>query len=319
MVKRVLNKDIPTDKLRLQASERNENWPEKLFNEFKNSLTQSDIKFYPNLNKLYLRLKNHYGFKNIILGTGSDKCIEYFIQAHRKNYSKLILFDPCFPMYFIYGEVYGYEVVKVKQISSKMPYEDFLSKIDNESIVVITNPSSPMGQEIDYNFILEVLNRNVPTLIDEAYIEFSDCVSSDKLLKNYSNLFVCRTFSKALGSAGVRLGIITSTESNIELIQQFRPMFEINGLTAKWANLLLDNFKEVETYIEKVKKNRSFVVDVCRNKKIPYIDSKSNWIHIIHSNLPENVIFKTNCKVPGSEKNWVRLQITTDKNDYKWL
>ena len=68
MVKRALNKDIPVDLLRLQASERNEDWSEKLFNKFKDSITQSDLKFYPNLNNLCTRLKEHYNYSDIILG-----------------------------------------------------------------------------------------------------------------------------------------------------------------------------------------------------------------------------------------------------------
>ena len=319
MVKRALNKDIPVDLLRLQASERNEDWSEKLFNKFKDSITQSDLKFYPNLNNLYTRLKEHYNYSDIILGTGSDKCIEYFIQAHCKTHSKLVIFDPCFPMYFVYGEVYGYEVIKIKQISASIPYKDFLSSIDKDTIVIITNPTSPMGQEVASDFINKVLEQNVPTLIDEAYIEFSECRSSDNLLSTFSNLFICRTFSKALGSAGVRLGIITSSPDNIELLQQFRPMFEINGLTAKWADLILDNYNEVEGYILKVKLNRLHIIEVCKNKNIPYITSNTNWIHIVHSDLPKNIVFKNNCKIPGSTEHWVRLQITTDKNDYKWL
>jgi len=319
MVNRALNKDIPVNLLRLQASERNEDWPEKLFNKFKDSITQADIKFYPNLNNLYIRLKEHYNYTDIILGTGSDKCIEYFIQAHSKTHTKLVIFDPCFPMYFVYGEVYGYEVVKIKQENSLLPYDNFLSSIDKDTIAIITNPSSPMGQEVASDFISKVLEQNVPTLIDEAYIEFSDCKSADILLNKFSNLFICRTFSKALGSAGIRLGIITSSFNNINLLQQFRPMFEINGLTAKWADLILDNYNEVEQYIEKVKLTRSHIIQVCKNKNIPYINGNSNWIHIIHSNLPDNIVLKTNCKVPGSKEDWVRLQITTNKNDYKWL
>ena len=75
----------------------------------------------------------------------------------------------------------------------------------------------------------------------------------------------------------------------------------------------------VEEYIQKVKITRSYVAKVCKEKNIPYINGSSNWIHITHSNLPNDIILKTNCKVPGSEEDWVRLQITTNKNDYKWL
>lgn len=319
MIKRTLNKDVSVDKLRLQASERNEDWSDKLFYEFKNSLLQSDIKFYPNLNNLYSKLKEHYRVDNLILGTGSDKCIEYFIQAHRDTHKKLIIFDPCFPMYFVYGEVYGYEVVKIKQESLDIPYREFISQIDKDSIVIITNPTSPMGQILDYEFVDQVLATGVPVLIDEAYIEFSDESTFTWYIESFSNLYVTRTFSKALGSAGIRLGVIASSKHNIDKLQQFRPMFEINTFTVKWAELLIQNMDEVGSYINKVKEVRKQVIEKCNLKNIPCIGGNSNWIHIIKDDLPEDIIFKTNCKVPGDDRDWVRLQITTNINDYLWL
>ena len=319
MIKRQLNKDIPTDRLRLQASERNQDWSDNLFSKFKDSISQSDIKFYPNLNKLYSKLRDFYNFDNIILGSGSDKCIEYFVQAHSRTHSKLVIFDPCFPMYFIYGEVYGMEVVKVSQKDLTIPYQDYLDVLDDDCIAIITNPSSPLGQSIDTDFIKAVLEKNIPTLVDEAYIEFSSCTSSKYLLTEFSNIFITRTFSKALGSAGVRLGVVTSSEKNIELLQQFRPMFELNSFTCKWAELLVDNYVEVEEYVNKVKAVRNKVVELCRNKDIEVIDGECNWIHIIKDELPDNIILKTDCKIPGDSRNWLRLQITSNFNDYLWL
>lgn len=319
MIKRIKNKDLPIDVLRLQASERNEDWPKKLFSKFKKSLTQSDVKFYPNLEVLYSKLKEHYNVENLQVGTGSDKCIETFLQAHMNEYKKLIIFNPSFPMYGIYGELYGYEVVTINHTSLDIPYKEFLSKIDKDCVIIISNPSSPLGQEISPSFIHRILCKNIPTLVDEAYIEFSDISSFLPYTSGYRNLFVTRTFSKALGSAGARLGVIAYHPSKEDLINQFRPMYEINGLTAKWALTVLNEYSTVKNYIKKVKKVRKQIINRCIENSIEVIPGSCNWVHIKYDELPKKPLFKNNCNIPGSSDKWIRLQITSKIKDYKWL
>jgi len=319
MIKRVPNRDIPTDKLRLQSSERNENWPEKLFKLFTNSIAQSDIKYYPNLNNLYSKLKSFYKVNDLVIGNGSDRCIEHFIQAHKKKYKKLVVFDPCFPMYSIYGQLYNFDIIRISHVDLTVPYEEFLRSIDEDSIVILTNPTSPLGQILSPSFINQVLEKNVPTLLDEAYLDFSNASSYLGALELFSNLFIVRTFSKGLGSAGIRLGFIASNRENMDLIRQFRPMYEITTFTAKWGELVLENYHIAQEYIDKVKRTRKEVVDRCVKSDIPVIDGHSNWIHIIYDNLPDHIIFKTNCKIPGDSRDWVRLQITSNINDYLWI
>lgn len=318
MVKRVLNKDIPTNILRLQASERNSNWSDILFSNFKDSISQEDIKFYPNLENINARLKRHYGVENLMIGNGSDRCIEYFFLGHLDK-KEVVVATPCFPMYNVYSEVYNFKLKSIQYKGLNFPYEDYLDSINSDSICILTNPGSPYGDKLDRDFIEKVLQKNVPTLVDEAYIEFSDLQSCISLVKKYDNLFITRTFSKALGSAGIRAGVIIAGPDGIDKLMQFRPMYEINSLSIKWMNLVLDNYQEVENYISRVKEVREYVIQKCQELKIDTVGGNSNWIHIQYTNLPDNVMFKKNCSIPNSDKEWVRLQITDNELDYTWL
>lgn len=318
MVKRVLNKDVPVNVLRLQASEKNSNWSNKLFNSFINSISQEDIKFYPNLEGINNRLKDHFKVQNLMIGNGSDRCIEYFFLGHLDR-KKVVVVSPSFPMYTVYSQLYNFEVENIPYSDLSFPYSKYLSCIDSTSICILTNPGSPLGDKIDLDFIEKVLQKGVPTLVDEAYIEFSDLTSCISLLDKYSNLFITRTFSKGLGSAGIRAGVILGSENGIDRLMQFRPMYEINSLSVKWMNVLLDNYNEVEEYILKVKQVRSTIIKKCYNLNIDIIEGHSNWIHIVYQDLPDNILFKKNCSIPGSNKDWVRLQITDNELDYTWL
>ena len=77
MIERKFNEDISFDKIRLHSSERNQSWND-LFELFKTNIKDSDIRYYPNLDKLYTKCKKFFKCNNIIIGSGSDRCIKYF-------------------------------------------------------------------------------------------------------------------------------------------------------------------------------------------------------------------------------------------------
>ena len=326
MIKRNFNTTIPHNKLRLHSSERNTPWG-KVFKEYKKLLTEEDLKFYPNTQELHEPLSKFYGYDNFIIGFGSDRCIKYFVESNSKKHwlwgrKKLIITDPTFPMFKVYGEMYNLKVKPIPYNIIKFPIDSFLKSITKNSIVIISNPSSPIGDVISYKDISRILDKGVPTLIDEAYIEFSNEKSSLSLIENYSNLYVTRTFSKAYGSAGARFGLIFSQKTNIDYMIQYRDMYEITGQTLRWVQTLCKNKDVADEYISNVKKTRSDLLIKLYDKGIKFIPSSSNWFHVKESDLgklPENIVFRKNCVVPGRGNNWVRLQITDNIKDYNWI
>jgi histidinol-phosphate/aromatic aminotransferase/cobyric acid decarboxylase-like protein len=326
MIERKFNPTVPHNKLRLHSSERNTPFG-KLFEKYKKSLTEEDIRYYPNTEELNPLIEKFYGYSHFLMGFGSDRCIKYFFEANSKKHwffgkRRLITTTPSFPMYGVYGNIHNLNIVNVDYNVIKFPLEDLLNTIDVNSIVVISNPSSPIGDLIKKQDIERILKLGVPTLIDEAYTEFSDQESCIDLIDNYDNLYVTRTLSKAGGSAGTRFGVIFSQKQNIEKLQQYRDMYEITGQTFKWVKLLLQNKKVIDKYVNDVKKTRTELMFQLYNKGIFLIPSQSNWFHIKESDLPKlpkKIIFRKNCSIPELGDEWVRLQITDSIEDYKWI
>lgn len=326
MIERKFHKTVPHNKLRLHSSERNTPFG-KLFERYKKSLTEEDIRYYPNTKELNPLIKKFYNYPYFSIGFGSDRCIKYFFEANSKKHwfwgkKRLVTTNPSFPMYNVYGQMYNLKIVNVDYNIIKFPINELLDTIDSNSIVVISNPSTPVGDIITKDNIKRILNCGVPTLMDEAYIEFSDEESSIDLINEYDNLYVTRTLSKAGGSAGTRFGVIFSQEKNIKKIQQYRDMFEITGQTFKWVKLLLQNKKEIDKYVSNVKKTRGKLLELLYEKGIYFIPSKSNWFHIQEKyldNLPTDIVFRKNCTIPERGDDWIRLQITDSIKDYKWI
>jgi histidinol-phosphate aminotransferase len=325
-IDRKFNPSIPHDKLRLHSAERNTTWG-KIFEKYKKELTEEDIKFYPNTSELNPYISEFFGYDNFLMGFGSDRCIKYFLEANSKKHwfwgrKRLIVSDPCFPMYNVYGQIHNTRIVKVPYYKIKFDVESYIQQIDNNSLVVFSNPSSPIGDIVERADIIRILELGQPTLIDEAYIEFSNQNSCIDLIDKYPNLYVTRTFSKAYGSAGTRFGVIFSQKQNIENMLQYRDMYETTGQTLKWIKTICTNKKTADKYIEKVKKVRGLLLQKLYYKGIYSIPSESNWIHVRENeipSLPESIVFRKDCKIPELGDNWVRLQITDNIKDYDWI
>jgi histidinol-phosphate aminotransferase len=326
MIKRKFNPPISHNKLRLHSAEKNSSWGD-VFDDYRKSLTEKDLKFYPNTEELKKPLSEFYGYDNFLMGFGSDRCIRYFVQSNSKKHwlrgkKKLIITDPTFPMFGVYGQMYDLKVQSIPYNIIKFPIRPFVKAITKNSIVIISNPSSPIGDVLSYNDIRRILDKGVPTLIDEAYIEFSSKKSSIALIEEYPNLYVTRTFSKAYGSAGARFGLVFSQKENIENMNQYRDMYETTGQTFKWIQTVCRNKEFADEYISNVKKTRSELLIKLYDNGIRFIPSSCNWFHIKEGDLPPlptDVVFRKNCVIPQRGNDWVRLQITDNIKDYEWI
>lgn len=318
MIERKFNSSVSHDVLRLHSSERNSSWGE-VFNEFKNTLTEEDIKFYPNPDELNEPLSNFYGTKSFIMGFGSDRCIKYFFEGN-KDKKRLVITEPTFPMYEVYGQMFNMRITTVPYKDLTFPLNDFINSVTRKSVIIISNPSSPIGDVISLPNLEKILRLGVPTLIDEAYIEFSDEESLISKIKEYPNLYVTRTFSKALGSAGIRFGLIFSNKHNIKILSQFRDMYETSGVTIKWVKTLLNHQDLITKYINDVKRNRITLTTWLTSTEYTVIPTNSNWIYVKDFNFTsEKIIFKRDCSLPGLGDGWTRLQITDEINNYVCL
>ena len=314
----------------LDQSERTTHIP--AFQKFLQTLNQEDFLLYPNTDSFKSNIGKKFDVENnqILLSPGSEIGIKNVIEAFT-NGGRVISSDPSFPMYKVYSELYQCEYVGVEHDKDYTISRDtILSKInDNTDLVILANPNSPMGEYKQFEEIIPILEKGVPTLIDEAYIEFTEKNESFiKYINRYKNLIITRTFSKAYGAAGCRVGSVISNKDNIELISKFRQMYEISGVSMKYCEFLLDNRGLVEDFWKEIERERNFLT--FRLKKIgDMIDSVNcNWVHFNTNddNHKTKAVFEKHkvlakfCSIPHDDrKNWCRLTITPGMCDEEWF
>ena len=303
----------------LNQSERTQHFPEDLYQEFLSSLKQEDFFHYPNTQEFKEKICEFYGVETdqLFLCAGSDVGIKSVFEAFTDG-GRVVTSDPSYPMYKVYSKLYQCEYFGIPHEEDyTISMEKILSNITNDTdLVILANPNSPMGEYKSFDEIRILLEQDVPVLIDEAYIEFTDSESIINEINNYPNLFITRTFSKGLGAAGCRVGMVFSNEENIELISKFRHMYEISGVSMKYCEFLLDNYDIVDNYIQSVKEEKKKLVSMLKGYDV--IDSNCNWIHFndkLDNVKTKNIFDKYKvlvkyCNIPHDDrKNWCRLTV----------
>jgi|TARA_B100002019_G_scaffold251413_1_gene231821 histidinol-phosphate aminotransferase len=306
------------------------------FQAFLQTITQEDFMYYPNTEKFKKQLSRYcqVDVKKLFLCNGSDFGLRCIFQAFLDDYQNIVSTTPSFPMYKVYTEL---EQCYVKTVAHEKDYtidiEKFKDTINNHTgLIVLANPNSPMGELKSHEEILSIFDNQfvkkfkLPVVIDEAYIEFTDNESMIKYIDDYPNLIVTRTFSKALGAAGCRVGMVFSNKKNIELISKFRQMYEISGISMKYCSHLLDNYDIVDTYIKEVKKEKKKILKLLKNYEV--IDSNCNWIHFNNSIDNKNTkevferykVLTKFCSIPHDDRtNWCRMTIQPNLSDEKFI
>ncbi len=325
------------ENLRCDYAERLNNYNEKFFNDFLSTICQEDCITYPSYGD-YRYLKEKIGenvgvnAENIFLGTGSGACIKDLIHVTCTQGSEIVSSFPCYPMYFVYGEAFGANFVKV-------PYEDngsfeltsLVTAVNpNTRLVILTNPNSPYGDYRDPAELetlcafLEALN--IVLLIDEAYVDFApnNCLS---LINKYKNVIISRTFSKAWGAAGAGVGYLISNATLIDLVSRVQLTYPVTGMSLKFALFLLKNSDEVKRYAEATIRDRDILCDMLENAEYDVLRSHTNTIHFHEKHgdnqrtidilNKHNVSFKsgqmatgTPVFVPGDRRStWIRLSV----------
>lgn len=172
----------------------------------------------------------------VTVGAGSDELIEILAKAYLTPEDDIVVSDHAFIRYKMAGELMGSRVITVPMRGMTHDLEAMAAAVTPRTkFVFIANPNNPTGtynNKTELEEFLITLPARVVAVIDEAYFEFArsrpDYPSALDFFKAGRNLVVLRTFSKAYGLAGVRLGYGVGPESLIDTLERVRPPFNIS-------------------------------------------------------------------------------------------
>lgn len=211
-----------------------------------------EITRYPDGSGFLLKekLAEHYAIEpdQITLGNGSNDVLDLVAHAWLAPGTNAVFSQHAFAVYPIATTAAGAEcrIVPAKDYGHDL--EAMLAAIDdNTRVVFIANPNNPTGTWFDVTSLEQFL-ANVPpqviVVLDEAYIEYaagSELPDGMKYIANYPNLIVSRTFSKAYGLAGLRVGYSVSSTQIADILNRIRAPFNVNSLALTAACAALED------------------------------------------------------------------------------
>ena len=201
---------------------------------------------------------------NILLGNGSDEVLDLLFRAFcEPNVDNVITLPPTYGMYAVLANINAIENRAVLLSDNFQPRVDsILEAADIRSkMLFLCSPNNPTGNSFSMERVEELLQRfNGLVVIDEAYIDFSDAKSWLEKLKNYPNLVITQTLSKAYGLAGIRLGICYASKEIIAILNTIKPPYNVNELSQQKAIERLLQPDEVTQEILKIKEERANLV-----------------------------------------------------------
>ncbi len=263
----------------------------------------------------------------LVLCNGTDELIDLVIRVFcepRKD--KIITLNPTYGMYEVSAKINNVNIVKVDlDHNFQIDIEKVKSQFDDlTKIIFITNPNNPTGNCFNEDSIIEIIESfNGIVFIDEAYIDYSNNSLISKV-NMYQNLIISQTFSKALGLAGIRLGVGYSNSNLISYLKKVKPPYNINLLTEKKAienisSTYLDNLQIKETILERNKlekklENFPFV------KKVYPSDSNFLLVKVANANnvykylLDNGIVVRNRSQIKGCEE-CLRITVGTPKQN----
>ncbi len=200
----------------------------------------------------------------ILLGNGSDEVLDLLIRAFcEPGKDNVISLPPTYGMYKVLADVNNIENREVLLGNDFQPKtEKIFDEIDeNTKILFLCSPNNPTGNLFSKEIIIELLEKfRGLVVIDEAYIDFSEEESWSKRLKDYPNLVVTQTLSKAYGMAGIRVGICYASEDIITILKKIKPPYNVNELSQQKALRHLQQKELVKAEISSILKEREVLL-----------------------------------------------------------
>jgi histidinol-phosphate aminotransferase len=222
----------------------------------------------------------------LVFGNGSDELLVFAVRAFVGAGDEVVTADPTFLIYEIASTAENARVVKVPMDDFRYDLSAMLAKItDKTKLVFIANPDNPVGTYINFKRLtqfLERVPRGVLVVLDEAYHEFArvkkDYPDSLKLRKHFKNLIITRTFSKAYGLAGLRVGYAVTEPSIAEALNKVREPFNVNSLAQAAAVAALDDRAFLKRSVDAVNQGRSFLSSELTGLGFRVIETVTNFI-----------------------------------------
>src|SRR3974390_243473 len=221
--------------------------------------------------------------QQVLLTNGVDEAIHLLCEAYLEPSDEVIVVTPTFSMYEIFAEATGANVVRVQCSEDlRFPFEKAVAAIDPSTrLIAIASPNNPTGGVASREQLLAIAAAapNAAVLVDEAYYEFHGQTVTSDVVRD-PNLFVARTFSKAYGLAGLRIGILAGPREQMSMVRRVSSPYSVNAVALAALPVALEDNAFVAGYVAQVRAGRERLQRVLTQAGIHWWPSEANFVLI---------------------------------------
>jgi histidinol-phosphate aminotransferase len=217
----------------------------------------------------------------VLLTNGVDEAIHLLCSAYLNPDDEAMIAVPTFAMYALFAQAEGARVIQIPSGENfAFPLQGLLSRISERTrLIVIANPNNPTGVAVEYEALLQIAKAapHSAVLVDEAYFEFhGETIFSHRPWPE--NLFVARTFSKAYGLAGLRIGILAGNAGQVSMVRRVASPYNVNAVALAVLLEALRDQAYVEQYVTEVRRSRTEFEQELKTLGLHYWPSQANFV-----------------------------------------
>ena len=217
----------------------------------------------------------------VLLTNGVDEAIHLLSSTYLDPGDEALIVTPTFAMYAIFAQAEGARVVEVRAGDNfTFPEKALLAHLSPQTrIIAVANPNNPTGSAVAGNVLIQIAQAapQAAVLVDEAYFEFhGETVINQP--RQIENLFVARTFSKAYGLAGLRIGILAGEARQMAMVRRVASPYNVNAAALAILPEALQDQEYVGRYVAQVLSNRERLQEELGNLGLHYWPSHANFV-----------------------------------------
>jgi histidinol-phosphate aminotransferase len=282
----------------------------------------AEVHIYPEPTAPHLRAKlaAHVGLPAdwIMVGNGSDEIVRLLAASYIQTNDRVVMPGCSFPNYRVMSQMFGAVIDEVPLKDETMDLERMAALAPGARMLFLCRPNNPTGGVFTaaaFRRFMAAVPLETLVLLDQAYYEFDDSpFDAIALLPQYPNLVITRTFSKAYGLAGFRIGYGMAHPGLLKALFMVREPFSVNVLAQVAAVAALEDTAHLAATLANNRAGKAFLVALCDKLGLSYIPSQGNFL-MIDVGQPAGQVFEALLKLGviirpvGGRPKFIRVTI----------
>ncbi|HRR89598.1 MAG TPA: histidinol-phosphate transaminase [Eubacteriales bacterium] len=252
-------------KIKMDSNESFLTLPDEVIERALAEIKASRFNRYPDPKAVELRKKfaAYHGidFETVIAGNGSDELIVLVLSTFLEKGDKLLITEPDFPMYEIYGKFFEYQIVKYQKEDYALDADELieLAKREKPDAIVFSSPCNPTSLAVPKDSARRLVQSvDCLVILDEAYMDFTD-KSLIKEAAEFENLVILRTMSKAFACASIRLGFAATNRKLADILMGTKSPYNVSGVVQTIGEAVLADKEALAEGIELIKQSAASI------------------------------------------------------------